>query len=222
MLLATPAIAELKPAPPAAELVSINTHEHFKLRPDTHGKFGKKELHGWTRFMRCWHTGRQHAMAPRLAELIYTTAQHFEFHLIRLYDGYRAPRVARAKGNTKSPHKKGIAADFVIEGVDNKVLRDYLFTQFERVGVGYYPNSSFVHLDVRPGKGKAFWTDYSFPNQRQSKSFYSKKSWEQIKADEETMDALHKEGEEGGEEPPKNDSPGVVAPKPPDLGPATP
>src|SRR5262249_36429710 len=36
-----------------------------------------------------------------------------------------------------------------------------------RVGVGYYPNSDFVHLDVRPaGKKSAYWVDYSAPGQR--------------------------------------------------------
>jgi uncharacterized protein YcbK (DUF882 family) len=220
LLLSATAFAVKKPAvppAPAAELVSINTHEHFVLRPDAKGKFGNKELKGWTRFMRCWHTGRKHAMAPRLAALIYETAKHFEFKLITLYDGYRAPSVARQKGNTKSPHKKGIAADFRIQDVDNKTLRDFLYTTFDGVGVGYYPNSTFVHLDVR-SKGKAFWTDYSYPNQRQSKSFYAKKTFEQTKEDEAKFEALHSEEEEGGEPPQGDDNPGAPAPKPLDGG----
>jgi hypothetical protein len=32
------------------------------------------------------------------------------------------------------------------------------------LGVGYYPNSSFVHLDIRKG-AKAFWIDYSGPGE---------------------------------------------------------
>jgi hypothetical protein len=41
-------------------------------------------------------------------------------------------------------------------------LRDFLRTQ-ARVGVGYYPNSSFVHLDVR--KQSAYWVDHAGPGQ---------------------------------------------------------
>jgi len=36
---------------------------------------------------------------------------------------------------------------------------------FDKVGVGYYPNSSFVHLDVRKDHS-AFWIDYSGPGER--------------------------------------------------------
>ena len=45
------------------------------------------------------------------------------------------------------------------------VLRDYLRRNFQKVGVGYYPNSSFVHLDVRKDRS-AFWIDYSGPGER--------------------------------------------------------
>ena len=44
-------------------------------------------------------------------------------------------------------------------------LRDYFRRTFQHVGVGYYPNSSFVHLDVRDGPS-AFWIDYSGPGQK--------------------------------------------------------
>jgi hypothetical protein len=41
-------------------------------------------------------------------------------------------------------------------------VRDYLRT-FKNVGVGYYPNSSFVHFDVRGHN--SHWTDYAGPGQ---------------------------------------------------------
>ena len=60
---------------------------------------------------------------------------------------------------------KGLACDFRVVGVTNTELRDYLRRTFEKVGVGYYPNSSFVHLDVRKDHS-AFWIDYSGPGER--------------------------------------------------------
>ena len=33
------------------------------------------------------------------------------------------------------------------------------------VGCGYYPNSKFVHMDVRPGTGHPFWIDASGPGE---------------------------------------------------------
>jgi len=155
------------PPPPAAELYALNTRETFLLRPDAKGRFTKAILRGWNHFLRCHHTGRTHSMSTRLAQLIYQVAQHFEFKRVLVVAGYRAPRVAREKGNPKSPHKKGVACDFRIDGVPNTDLRDFERT-LPKVGVGYYPNSEFVHLDVDPMRAKrsAFWIDYSAPGER--------------------------------------------------------
>jgi uncharacterized protein YcbK (DUF882 family) len=152
------------PPPPAAELFALNTRETFYLRPDARGRFGKQQLRGWNRFLRCHHTGRTHLMSARLASLIYDIDKHFEFKRVLVVAGYRAPRVAKEKGNPKSPHKKGLACDFRVDGISNSELRDFERT-LPRVGVGYYPNSDFVHLDVRDKHG-AFWIDYSGPGER--------------------------------------------------------
>jgi hypothetical protein len=52
--------------------------------------------------------------------------------------------------------------DFSIPGVANTVVRDYV-RRFRNCGVGYYPNSSFVHLDVR--ESAAYWVDYAGPGE---------------------------------------------------------
>jgi hypothetical protein len=80
---------------------------------------------------------------------------------LEIISGYRHPKVAR---NPKSPHKKGLACDFRVVGIRNDVLRDYLRKTFDHVGVGFYPNSTFIHLDVRDGPS-AFWIDYSGPGE---------------------------------------------------------
>ena len=103
-------------------------------------------------------------MSERLARLLYAVSKHFDFARLEVVAGYRAPRIALEKGNPKSPHKQGLACDFRIAGVTNETLRDYAHT-LPRVGVGYYPNSGFVHLDSREKKS-AFWIDYSRPGER--------------------------------------------------------
>ncbi len=103
-------------------------------------------------------------MAPRLAQLLYQTGRHFERRLL-VVAGYRAPKIAREKGNPKSPHKSGLACDFRVDGISNEELRDWVRAHFNKVGVGYYPNSGFVHLDVGR-KRSAFWVDLSGPGER--------------------------------------------------------
>ena len=80
---------------------------------------------------------------------------------IEVVSGYRHPKFAK---NPRSPHMKGLACDMRVVGVKNTELRDFFRQRFKNVGVGYYPNSSFVHLDVRRG-ASAFWIDYSGPGE---------------------------------------------------------
>ena len=64
--------------------------------------------------------------------------------------------------NPHSNHMHGKAIDFRVAGVPNEALRDFCRT-LKNVGCGYYPNSVFVHMDVRDQS--AFWIDYSKPGE---------------------------------------------------------
>jgi hypothetical protein len=101
-------------------------------------------------------------MSPRLVRVLYQVGRHFPGRRLEVVSGYRHPSVAK---NPHSPHMQGLACDFRIPGVRNADLRDYLRRDFQKVGVGYYPNSSFVHVDVRKDRS-AFWIDYSGPGDR--------------------------------------------------------
>ena len=144
-------------------LYAVNRKETMSLRlRDNEGRPVKGLQRRFDRFLRCHHTNTQHPMNMRLARLIYQTGKHWPGHRIDVVSGYRNPSVAK---NPHSPHMKGLACDFHVEGVQNTELRDYLRRTFTKVGVGYYPNSSFVHLDVRKDRS-AFWIDYSGPGDR--------------------------------------------------------
>lgn len=118
-------------------------------------------------FLRCHYTGKQRPMDPRLFPLLLQTARHFQKQKIWIVSGYRAPEVAKQKGNPRSPHQHGLAIDFYMEGVNNQKVRDYLMKTFHHIGVGYYPRAGFVHVDVgRPRRHNAFWIDVSRPGER--------------------------------------------------------
>lgn len=101
--------------------------------------------------------GRTIKIHPRLVRLIAKVSDTFGGRPIRVVSGYRLESTAR-----RSRHKTGSALDFSIAGVPNEALRDYVKT-FSKVGVGYYPNSHFIHLDVRDRW--TYWIDYSGPGQ---------------------------------------------------------
>ncbi|HJK91023.1 MAG TPA: LysM peptidoglycan-binding domain-containing protein [Polyangiaceae bacterium LLY-WYZ-15_(1-7)] len=108
------------------------------------------------RLMRHRRTGRAHRPHPRLLRMLTQISDHFGGRTIHLMSGFRP-----AGGYTResSRHTSGHAIDLRVQGVPNRVLRDYLRRAFDRVGVGYYPNSTFVHLDVR--RESAYWVDVS-------------------------------------------------------------
>jgi uncharacterized protein YcbK (DUF882 family) len=158
--------AKKLPRNAAIELYEINTKETLKLRfYDDRGKPIKGWQKRFDRFMRCHLTKAVFKMSPRLAQMLYQTSRHFEGRRIEVVSGYRHPKVAR---NPRSPHKSGVACDFRVVGIANTVLRDYLRNTFSHAGVGFYPNSVFVHLDDRKNGKSAFWIDYSGPGQEAS------------------------------------------------------
>ena len=96
---------------------------------------------------------------PRLIRLLAQVSDHFGGRQVDVISGYRKPG-----GYTKdtSRHVAGQAIDFRIPGVPLTELRDYC-SKLDHVGVGYYPRSQFVHMDVRVTAAR--WTDYSGPGE---------------------------------------------------------
>jgi uncharacterized protein YcbK (DUF882 family) len=156
-------------------LFHMNRRDTMTIRMrDAQGQPVKGQQQRFNRFLRCHYTNKKHAMNPRLLRLLYQTGRHWPGKRLEVVSGYRHPKVAK---NPRSPHMKGQACDFRVEGVKNTELRDYLRGSMKKVGVGYYPNSSFVHLDVRKERS-AFWIDYSGPGER---SLYSENAVEDLK-----------------------------------------
>ena len=76
-------------------------------------------------------------------------------HKISILSGYRSPKTnnylrRHSKGVAKhSYHMKAEAADIHIEGLRLHKLKD-IARGLKMGGVGYYPRSNFVHVDVGP------------------------------------------------------------------------
>jgi hypothetical protein len=98
----------------------------------------------------------------RLVERLETAVDHFrkagQPSKVLLVSGYR-PK------SSGSYHQSGRALDFRLDGVENEALVAFCKT-LPDTGCGYYPNSSFVHMDVRDtGAGHIAWIDVSHPGE---------------------------------------------------------
>lgn len=121
------------------------------------GKVLPKAKESIERLLASWRTGSEHSIDSHLIQLMVKVSDTFGGRPIRVVSGYREKSFA-----VESKHKVGRAFDFSIPGVPNAVVRDYLRT-LSKVGVGYYPNSTHVHLDVRDET--AYWVDESAPGE---------------------------------------------------------
>jgi uncharacterized protein YcbK (DUF882 family) len=134
------------------ELTITVTDQRGRVRPAA-----RRQL---AQFLRPRDSKKTKLPDPRLLGLLAQVSDHFGGRKIHVISGYR---LAGGRTSQESRHTAAAAIDFRIEGVSTRTLRDYL-RHFKNVGVGYYPNSNFVHFDVRPTN--AYWVDLSRPGQR--------------------------------------------------------
>ena len=142
------------PAPAAAPVLTVHnvwTNESLPvvIAPTPQPAASFNEL------VRCHFTNQATRMDQRLFETIVHAAEKFKARYVEVVSGFRAPKyqlMLRKKGHEvarDSQHPRGTAVDFRVAGVPTKVLLQYV-RSLHLGGVGYYPESKFVHADVGP------------------------------------------------------------------------
>jgi len=106
-------------------------------------------------YLRDHRTGEVTEFDPRLFDLLADLAEAVgrPDGVIEVICGYRAPgtnallRQHSAGIAEQSLHMQGMAIDIRMRGIRTSALRDAALA-LQRGGVGYYPGSDFVHIDV--------------------------------------------------------------------------
>lgn len=108
------------------------------------------------RVLRDYHTGDVHPIDPQLMDLLGSISAKLDSKApFRVISGYRSPHTneamhERSHGVAKnSLHMQGQAIDIHVENVSLDHLHRAAL-DIGRGGVGYYPHSDFVHVDVGP------------------------------------------------------------------------
>ena len=149
------------PPPPSGNVYLHRPIEKESLKvnifnPD--GSYNVDAIKAASRMLRCRRTDTEKEMEPRLLAILSHVFDHFGERRIDLISGYRNQR------KTTSYHYKGTAADIRIEGVPARKLKAFVETlDSGGMGIGIYPVTGFVHIDVRPPPSYR-WTDYSPSN----------------------------------------------------------
>ncbi len=124
------------------------------------GSFDNAALAKLDDLFRCQATGEVRAIRSELYEQLSRVQDHFDHKAIEMYSAFRYT------DRTSSRHYHASATDFKIVGVSIYDIRKFAETlDTGNMGIGVYPSSGFVHLDVRaPGEPSFRWVDYSGPS----------------------------------------------------------
>jgi uncharacterized protein YcbK (DUF882 family) len=132
----------------------VNTGEEIEVRVNlATGEVDAECYRQLRHLMRCQRTTAETPVDPRLIDLLYRIAQRTHQKIL-LVSGFRAPMFSLA---TLSYHTRGMAADIRIPGMTPLMVRDLAMSMGVK-GIGYYPVSGFVHVDVRDQF--TTWIDY--------------------------------------------------------------
>jgi uncharacterized protein YcbK (DUF882 family) len=144
---------------PAAPIVSLKNHWTYEVLPIERRAGATIPKETFDRFLRCHWTGEPTDMDPRLEAVLVSAAVRFEADRIEIVSGFRAPKfnlMLRKKGHEvarDSQHTYGHAVDFRVPGVPTRLLLEQV-RSLSLGGVGFYPESAFVHADTGPIR---FW-----------------------------------------------------------------
>jgi uncharacterized protein YcbK (DUF882 family) len=156
---AAPAIVRAQPlaaggAVRRAALHNLHTGDTFNEVFYANGSYVPDALADAMRVLRDWRNGEEHPMDPRLFDTLHEISVRLDTNQpFQVISGYRSPTTnamlhSRSSGvAAHSQHMLGKASDVRVQGVELHNLRKAA-VDVGAGGVGYYPVSNFVHVDV--------------------------------------------------------------------------
>jgi uncharacterized protein YcbK (DUF882 family) len=145
--------AALAAEPRSLSLRHLHTGERLSLVYYADGAYVPESLAQVDWLLRDFRTGEVHAIDPQLLDTLHALQRKCRQSAFEIISGYRSSRtntMLRIAGGgvaERSLHLSGRAIDVRLTGFDTARLRAAAVS-LGRGGVGYYPESNFVHLDT--------------------------------------------------------------------------
>ena len=135
---------------------NLHTDEKLEAVYFENGAYQPDALNAIGHVLRDYRTGDIHEMEPQLMDLLHSLSHKVEtVRPFQIISGYRSPRTnamlhERSGGvAVNSFHMKGMAIDVRLDDIELPQLHRAAL-EMGRGGVGYYPESDFVHVDIGP------------------------------------------------------------------------
>ena len=155
-LAANPVSVGLGRAPRFAHIHNLHTGDSLRTVYFENGRYLPDAMSELMKALRDWRSGEEHLMDPRLFDVMHALRARLETNQpFQIISGYRSKSTndamhERSSGVAKnSQHTEGKASDIRLQGVSLLNIRKAAL-DLGAGGVGYYPISNFVHVDVGP------------------------------------------------------------------------
>ena len=133
---------------------NLHTGEQLDAVYFENGRYVSDALSEAMRVLRDWRNGAEHFMDPRLFDVMHGVRQRLGANApFQIISGYRSPQTnavlheRSGQVAAHSQHVLGKAVDVRIQGVALETLHKAALS-LGAGGVGFYPVSNFVHMDV--------------------------------------------------------------------------
>ena len=140
----------------ALSFYNAHTQEILSVDYYKHGAYLKKSLKRINYILRDHRSGQVHPIDIKLLDLLFVLSKDLKVsEPFQIISGYRSPDTnsmlrSRSKGVArKSLHMYGKAIDISLRDIPLRKLR-HSAMDLKAGGVGYYPDSAFVHVDIGP------------------------------------------------------------------------
>ncbi len=154
LLASTPGLALASQAVRKLKFENLHTGERLATEYCVDGCYQPGALEAVNHILRDHRTGEVHAIDPHLLDLLHDLNAKLETNeAFQVISGYRSPQTnamlhERSSGvASKSLHPQGKAIDIRVPGRALNIVHANALS-LARGGVGFYPTSDFVHVDV--------------------------------------------------------------------------
>ncbi|PWC34655.1 hypothetical protein TSO352_24705 [Azospirillum sp. TSO35-2] len=149
--------AALRAPPRLLSLVNLHTGERISAEYWSKGRYQRDAMRAINRVLRDHRTNAVHPIDPKLLDLVHALGRKIGRRgPVEIVSGYRSPEsnamLHEADGSgvaQNSFHMRGMAIDLRVPGMSTRNLQRAALS-LRGGGVGYYPESNFVHVDVGP------------------------------------------------------------------------
>lgn len=134
-------------------LFDVNHQERRTVRIGRDGSVDAETKLTIERMFRCKRTQRRHEIDQGTLAMLADVSARYPGKTIEYISAFRAVDAHTSR------HRQGRALDFRIPGVTTTEIRDYVWTHHGHLGLGWYPENDFIHMDHRPADPDYAWTE---------------------------------------------------------------